>query len=446
MLRISLCALLVLAGCSSNGTPSSYVPNASTNVRYLSSSSSAGQYIKHVVIIVQENRSFENLFAGFPGADAPMTGNFHGKTIPLHTVDFVPLANLDHYFVPAYKSWDHGKMDGFDGSYSGLTPKFPFAHLERKEVAPYWTMAHQYVLADHMFPTQFGPSFTGHLTLISGTTDLNPQKAEVNNPIGGPWGCDASPGTYTFTMNPEHRITTGPFPCFTQFNTMANPLDAAGVSWRYYAPPYSGDDANKGGVLWSTFSAIKSVRYGPDWSNVVRQTQVLSDAANGALPAVSWVIPDWQWSDHTSSGSDLGPSWVSAVVNAIGNGPDWKSTAIVVVWDDWGGWYDNVAPPQRDFRGLGIRVGCLIISPYVTPHVSHTVYEFGSILHFVEDVFGLQAIGPTSKGYTDSRATSLVGDFDFTQAPRAFTPIASKYPPSTFVRQRPSMRPPDTDL
>jgi phospholipase C len=120
----------------------------------------------------------------------------------------------------------------------------------------------------------------------------------------------------------------------------------------------------------------------------------------------------------------------------------------VVLWDDWGGWYDNVAPPREDFRGLGIRVGCLIISPYVQPHVSHTVYEFGSILKFIEETFDLNALGYNhfGYGYTDTRATSIVNDFDFTEAPRAFVHIPSKYPPSKFLTASPSFRPPDTDL
>jgi len=407
------------------------------------------KYIKHVVVIIQENRSFENLFAGFPGADAPMYGYMHdGRRVPLHAVGFVPLVNLNHDFGPAVDAWNHGKMNGFDlnGVGSGLGPTFPYAYLDRGEVAPYWSMAHQYVLADHMFPLIFGPSFPGHLSLIAGTTSLNPERAEVNNPIGGPWGCDAQPGTITFVLNPQRHISVGPFPCFTQFRTMADTLDAKHVSWKYYAPPVFG---NKGGILWSSFDTIRSVRYGPDWQNNVisPQTQVLYDARHGALAGVSWVIPDWQWSDHTSSGSDLGPSWVSAVVNAIGEGPDWKSTAIVIVWDDWGGWYDNVPPPQLDFRGLGIRVGCVIVSPYARRgYVSHTPYEFGSILKFEEQVFGLPVLGPASEGYTDGRSASIVDSFDFTQTPLKFVPIKSKYPPSTFTHQAPSMRPPDTDL
>jgi phospholipase C len=442
----ALIASLATTGCGSSRTnagPAAVLPPAAS----VTVSPPIGNYIKHVVVIVQENRSFENLFAGFPGADAPMFGyDLAGHKVPLSTVNFTPLENVNHDFGPAVRSWNHGKMNGFTGSVSGLPEHYNYAHLNRVEVKPYWDMAKEYVLADHMFPTEFGPSFTGHLSLIAGTTSLSHDKSVANNPIGGPWGCDAAPGTITFSVDLSREIKPGQFPCFTQFNTMATVLDAGNVSWKYYAPAIS---ANKGGVLWSVFDAIKAVRYSKDWKANVSspQTNVLTDAKNGTLPNVSWVIPDWEWSDHTSSGSDLGPSWVTAVVNAIGQGPDWKSTAIVIVWDDWGGWYDNVPPPHVDYRGPGIRVGCIIISPYAKPHyVSKTEYEFGSILHFEEQAFGLPPIGPSADGYTDARANSLVDSFDFTQTPRAFTPFQSKYPPSTFLLARPSYRPPDDDL
>jgi phospholipase C len=202
-------------------------------------------------------------------------------------------------------------------------------------------------------------------------------------------------------------------------------------------------------VLWSSFDAIKAVRYSHDWKvDVVSpQTQVLQDAANGTLPSVAWVIPDWEWSDHPSTGTDYGPSWVGDVVNAIGEGPDWRSTAIVIVWDDWGGWYDNVPPPHVGYRGPGIRVGCLIVSPYARPHyVSHTEYEFGSILRFEEEAFGMPFIGSAADGYTDVTSTPLDDSFDFTQSPVSFTPIKTKYPPSFFLTLPSSDRPPDTDL
>jgi phospholipase C len=303
-------------------------------------------------------------------------------------------------------------------------------------------MAKNYVAADHMFPPMFGPSFTAHLTLIAGTADITPVLSEANLPTSDVWGCNAPAGTTTQTVNPQRVVASGgPFPCFTQFRTMADTLDAAKIPWRYYAPAFGQDP----GAIWSIFNAIQNVRHGPDWAKDISSppTRVLTDAKNAKLPSVAWVVPDYLWSDHPDAGTPYGPSWVTSVVNAIGQSPDWKSTAIVVVWDDWGGWYDNVPPPQPDFRGLGIRVGCLIISPYVKPHVSHTVYEFGSILKFVEQTFGLPVLGSTANGYTDTRSASIVDSFDFTMKPRPFQPITAPYPPSFFLKAKPSYHAPD---
>jgi phospholipase C len=337
-------------------------------------------------------------------------------------------------------------MDGFENNtIDGRTPAgtFAYSYLRHDAIAPYRTMAAQYVLADHMFPSMFGASFTAHLDLIAGTTDITPKLAVVDLPDAKPWGCDAPAGTTTSLVNKQRIILhgRGPFPCFSRFRTMADTLDDASVSWKYYAPNILQ------GPAWSPFDAIKAVRYGADWANVISpQTQVLADAANGALPAVAWVTPDLRDSDHPGTSSDTGPSWVAAVVNAVGHGPDWNSTAIVLLWDDWGGWYDNVPPPQRDFKGLGIRVPCIIISPYArTGFVSHTTYEFGSVLKFVEQTFDAAPLGPPSFGYTDQRAASLVDAFDFTQTPRAFATIPAKYPASYFLTQPQSMKEPDSE-
>ena len=164
----------------------------------------------------------------------------------------------------------------------------------------------------------------------------------------------------------------------------------------------------------------------------------MTDAQNGNLATVSWVTPSGADSDHPTYRA-IRPSWVSSVVNAIGGSQYWSSSAIIVLWDDWGGFYDNAPPPQLDYRGLGIRVGCLIISPYAkTNYVSHVQYEFGSILRFIEEVNGLPAgsIGSVEQGYTDARATSLDDAFNFNQAPRPFKAIPSKYPLSHFLHHR----------
>lgn len=183
------------------------------------------------------------------------------------------------------------------------------------------------------------------------------------------------------------------------------------------------------------------------------QTNALNAAEKGQLQGVTWVVPDGTYSDHAGPYiTDEGPSWVSAIVNAIGTGPQWYSTAIIVLWDDWGGMYDGEPPPQMDFRGLGIRTPLIIISPYAQRgKVSKALYEPGSILKFVETVFKLPPIAgscpapPRSGfGYTDCRA-NLLGGFNFRQTPRAFTPIKAKYKPSKFANAKPSGVPPDNE-
>jgi phospholipase C len=408
-----------------------------------------GKYIKHVVIVIQENRTFTNIFEGYPGADTRSYGLTHtGKKVTLIGVPFTRDQDMKHNFDDALRAWSGGAMNGFDlNEFDTGDPEgtYAYSYVPHAQTAPYWAMAEKYTIADHMFPTEFGPSFTSHLALIAGTMNLSPTLAEANYPLALTWGCDSPSTTITDTVD-ENRLVqaNGPAPCFTQFRTMADTLDARRVSWKYYAPQLY----DEGGNLWTSFDAIRNVRYGPDWTrNVIApQTRVLTDAAAGQLASVSWVIPDWLDSDHPAADSDTGPSWVSSVVNAIGKSKDWKSTAIVIVWDDWGGWYDNVPPPQRDFRGNGVRVGCLIVSPYARKgYVSHTVYEFGSILKFVEQAFDLPPVGPTSEGYTDSRATSIVDSFDFSQKPRAFAPIAAKYPASYFLKRPSSGRAPDDE-
>jgi phospholipase C len=168
---------------------------------------------------------------------------------------------------------------------------------------------------------------------------------------------------------------------------------------------------------------------------------ILSDISHGMLPAVSWLVPDLTNSDHPGDHSDTGPSWVAAIVNAIGESAYWKSTAILIVWDDWGGFYDNVRPPLRDTAGgLGFRVPMLVVSPYARKgYVAHTQYEFGSILKFIENNWGLGRLGTT-----DVRAETIVGCFDFAQKPRKFEAIHASYSRSYFERQPPSNQPVDT--
>ena len=216
------------------------------------------------------------------------------------------------------------KMDGFDtigfgaSGQNGPAGTYPYRYIDPAQIAPYWTMAKQYVLADHMFQTQGSGSFTGHQDLIRGNTAINDHESVIDSPSRGPWGCDAphnppndTTHTSLITDKGQYRFNKGPFPCFS-YATLRDLLDAKSLSWRFYTPPVA---VGSSGYLWNAFDAIHAVRYSPEWKdNVISpETQVLKDAAAGQLPAVTWVIPDAVNSDHPYA-HDTGPSWVSQIV------------------------------------------------------------------------------------------------------------------------------------
>jgi phospholipase C len=442
----ALLAALLTTSCSGGGGSSSGTPP----LTHPTPTSAPGMKIQHVVLIIQENRSFDNFFATFPGADGTTTGKTHdGKTIELVKAD-LPGKDLNHMHSGFLAECDFQgsacKMNGFDtigfgaSGQNGPAGTYPYRYIDPAQIAPYWTMAKQYVLADHMFQTQGSGSFTGHQDLIRGNTAINDHESVIDSPSRGPWGCDAphnppNDTTHTSLITDKGRylFNKGPFPCFS-YATLRDLLDAKSLSWRFYTPPVA---VGSSGYLWNAFDAIHAVRYSSEWKdNVISpETQVLKDAAAGQLPAVTWVIPDAVNSDHPYA-HDTGPSWVSQIVDAVGGSPQWSTTAIVVVWDDWGGFYDHVPPPQLDYQGLGFRVPMLVVSPYAKRgYVSHTQYEFASILRFIEDNWNLGRIGGA-----DERAASIADCFDFQQKPRGFSPLRVKYSRAFFLRQRPSGR------
>jgi len=415
--------------------------------------------IQHVIVLVQENRSFVNLFSGYPGADAPAEGACKPnqalklcldgqpvrlKEVTLETCKCTGGRDIGHDHKAFETEFDGGKMDGFNsipsgtGGTGGPAKLYPYGFVERSESKPYWNLAHAFTLGDRMFSTETSDSFVAHQQIIAGTTRLNDTESVVDVPDAFPWGCDAPAGTTVPVIKVDGSVVTnsGVYPCFTQYKTMADVLDAAKVSWKFYVAPFVGSDADFSGEVWNAFDPIKSVRYGADWKKNISEpnTNLFKDIKSHSLPAVSWVIPILADSDHPASGSNTGPSWVTSVVNAVGRSSYWKTTAIVVIWDDWGGWYDNVPPPQPDYTSLGMRVPLLVISPWAKHgYVSHTEYNFGSILKYIEQNFGTGSLGTT-----DASANSLGDVFDFTQTPPAFHPFDAPYGMSFFLRHRPS--------
>ena len=395
--------------------------------------------IQHVVVIMQENRSFDNLFNGFPGADTVQSGSNYGTTVPLQPVPLEQGMDTDHTHPGWWADWDNGAMDGFAHKPYGISlqypyPTFPFAYVPQSETVPLWTLAQDYTLADEMFQSNTGPSFVAHQYMIAG------QSADADeNPDGltdsGIWGCDSPPGATVALLGPNGTDLPGVFPCF-DYPTIADQMDSQGVSWRYYAPTVQDP--------WSAYDAVKHIRYGPDWNSdvVSPSTKFFTDVQNGTLAQVTWVVPDFAYSDHAGAHATAeGPDWVADLVNAIGQSPYWNSTAILVSWDDWGGWYDHVDPPQVDDMGLGFRVPLIVVSPWARPgYISHQQHEFGSFLHFTEEVFNLPSLGTR-----DAVSDDLSDCFDWTQTPIAYVPVSVQYDPGFFSAATPSSKPPDDD-
>lgn len=389
--------------------------------------------IDHVVILVQENRSFNNLFSGYPGAKSAAEGRLpDGRRIRLSEVPLATSWDISHARQDAITAVDGGRMDGFALEYSNGTSRsdpYPqYSFVNRSQIGPYWSIAQQYVLSDDTFASQLDGSFVAHQFLIAGWAGDS-----YNYPSASPWGCDSASANRIGLLDDAGQPSGLQFPCFT-YRTLAQELDGAGVSWRYYAPR-SGT-----GQLWSAFDAIKPIRSGADWKHDVisPETRVLDDAKAGRLASVSWVVPSNPNSDHPGNNSDKGPSWVASVVNAIGAGPEWKSTAIFILWDDWGGWYDSVSPPSGNAFGPGVRVPLLCVSPYAkSGFVDHERLFFGSVLRFIEERFDLPSLGRD-----DSHSSAPLAFFDFNQHPRAFQRIGSPYDESV-VRAAANGEPPD---
>jgi phospholipase C len=401
--------------------------SATTTVPIKVGFTASGSPILHVVVIMQENRTFDNLFNGFPGADSAQSGMDKGKEVPLSPIPLAGTGSLDNSHLGWWRDWDNGKMDGFAMTWTS-DPLYPYSYVPSNQVQPYWTLATQYTLADRMFQSNTGPSFDAHLYMIAGQSG-----GADENPTGAVNGCDAPAGTTVAMIGPNGTDLPGVFPCF-DFQTMADLLDAKGMTWRYYSL--------ETGLILSPFEAIRHIFYAEDLrSNFISpQTQVLTDIANGQLAEVTWVTPDFTHSDHPGSNSNEGPDWVASIVNAIGASPFWNSTAIFINWDDWGGWYDHVVPPQIDNMGPGFRTPLIVVSPYAKRgYVSHQVYETASLITFMEKNFDLPNLGAR-----DATANDLLDCFDYTQTATPFAAVKTKVTADMLMREKPS-GPPDND-
>jgi len=355
--------------------------------------------IQHVVFIIKENHSFDNYFGAFPVADGATSGlTSTGKTVPLAPMPDTYQAGLCNSWSCAIQAMDGGKMDKFDLISGGLSA---YVQVSEADVPSYWAYARQFVLADRYFTSVHGPSVPNFFYAIAaqsgGVIDDGGDPGPGTDCAGNSWGLYAvldSAGNITYQA-----------PCF-DFQTLADSLQGASLTWKYYS------DGGDGGV----FNSIRHIRSSPDWQDhVASSAQFLADAQNGRLPAMSWLTPPSPWTEEAPKSVCEGENWTVQQLNALMQGPDWNSTVIFLTYDDFGGFYDHVPPPQLDAFGLGPRAPLLIISPFAKAgYISHTVYEHSSVLKFVETRFHLPVL--TAR---DGAASDMLDSFDFTQQPQS---------------------------
>lgn len=430
--------------------------------------------IQYVVVIFQENRTPDNLFQDpvliKRGADIAQSGlNSLHQTIKLKPVALANDYDLGHSHTAFEEMCDlqasgNCKMDGANlipvtclkRATDCPAPDLQFGFVNPSDVQPYFQLAETYGFADRMFQTNQGPSFPAHQFIISGTsapTAFSDLFAAENVVDGNIAGCIATASTRVALIDPSGKPAPSQYPCFEHL-TLPDLLEARGISWRYYTP--------SAGSIWTGPDAIqhicqpqtqggKLVCAGSAWKNhvVIPQTQVLTDIANHTLAQVTWVIPSAAASDHAIENDGSGPSWVASIVNAIGNSPYWQNTAILITWDDWGGWYDHVPPPKVLVDCVqwgcgyvyGFRVPLIVVSPFARAgYISHVNHDFGSILKFIEETYGLPSLG-----YADAPADDLSDFFNFKQPPIPYETVPTALGPQDFLNDPRPPAGPDND-
>ncbi len=418
------------------------------------------QKIRHVIVIMQENRSFDSYFGTYPGADGippnvcvpdPAT---QGCQRPFHDMQNSNVGG-PHTAAWATTDIDGGKMDGFvrsaeEATKSCTAPNDPqcvsqrnpdvMGYHTRDELPLYWSYADGFVLQDHMFEPNLGWSLPSHLFMVSGWS------AFCSTP-GDPMSCSSDLKLYQFQNGSKGDYA---------WTDLTYLMHRAHVSWAYYLKAGTEPDCADGDItcpkqtqntmtpsIWNPLPDFTTVHQDKQTSNIKDVSNFYTAALRGTLPNVSWVVPSDEVSEHPTNLVSAGENYVRSLVNAAMKGPEWNSTAIFLAWDDWGGFYDHVAPPHVDANGYGLRVPAIVISPFARKHfIDHQILSFDAYLKFIEnDFLSEQRIDPRSDGRPDPRPDvretapvlgDLTRDFDFSQAPRPaeFAPPVSPPPPA----------------
>jgi phospholipase C len=440
---VFLLATTALAACG--GSPNQNSTNQASDIHK----------IQHVVVIMQENRSFDSYFGTYPGADGiPLKNGVPTVCIndPATNQCVKPYHNSQdlnhggpHGEVNATKDINSGKMDGFIGqaqkgqkscadtnnpncTANGQTDVM--GYHDAREIPNYWSYAQNFVLQDHMFEPDASWSLPAHLFMVSAWS-AHCSKA------GDPQSCVNN------IKGPVSLQQANQYKADYAWTDLTYLLHKANVSWAYYlsegTQPDCADDAEdctlapqkvKVPGIWNPLPNFDTVKQDGQIGNIQSTSNFYTAAQKGTLPAVSWVTPNGKISEHPPALVSAGQSYVTGVINAIMQGPDWKSTAIFLAWDDWGGFYDHVVPPTVDENGYGLRVPGLVISPYARKgYIDHQTLSFDAYLKFVEDDFlSGQRLDPKTDTRPDPRPDvrenasqlgNLLADFDFTQSPRS---------------------------
>ncbi|MDT4893138.1 MAG: hypothetical protein QOE97_2173 [Pseudonocardiales bacterium] len=441
--------------------------------------------IQHVIVIMQENRSFDTYFGTYPGADGiPMSGGHPTVCVPSGTGapcvrPYPDHADVNgggpHAHVDAVADVNQGTMNGFmaqlnlarhqcanstDPACTATNHPDVMSYHTASDIPNYWAYAKNYVLQDHMFEPNSSWSLPAHLFTVSewsGFCTLHNVPSSCINALQSP----DYPGHFGLPGPAIKAGTTGGSKPIYAWTDLTYLLHAGAVSWGYYVAsgtepdcqldsaltcaPVKQDAATPG--IWNPLPWFDTVRADGQEDNIQSTSKYFAAAKAGTLPNVSWVIPSGADSEHPPSPVSRGQSWVTSLVNAAMQGPEWDSTAIFVVWDDWGGFYDHVNPPVVDANGYGLRVPGLVISPYAKKgYIDHQTLSFDAFAKFIEDDFlNGSRLDPRTDGRPDPRTSvrenasvlgNLVKDFDFTQPPRA--PLLLPVNPRTTLTGTPS--------
>jgi phospholipase C len=413
-----------LAACTGgNGGRKRSVTSTTTTATQTAVATETRWPIKRVIYLMLENRSFDNMFGTFPGAEGTTTGVKLGQEVPLIECPHWLPGDLPHDRAAHLNNVNGGAYDGFANGQFG--DPWAYSQFQAHDIPAYWKLAQDHVLCDNFFASVGGPSYPNHFFFVAGQSGGvldNPENIETATVDGGKrfksWGCDAvGESVYVFTKD-EHGNLTKHDTCF-DFQTVPQQLETAGVPWAFYsASPY------QSGYFWNALNGVEGVFHTDLWrEETIRPIdRLVRDIKADALPSVTWATPRFEFSDHPPQSTCFTQNWIADVVNALIESDAWQQTALFLTWDEWGGLYDHVEPPTVDDIGLGFRVPMIVASPYARKgYIDDAQGEFSSPLKFIEDNWGLDHLTPRIEGTHNFEHV-----FAFERNPRDDTPTIPK--------------------